>query len=1105
MRCPRCHRRFDAGRCPRDGFEAPARAAAPVPPVVHGLELERLLGEGGGGEVWAARRGGKAFALKVGDTRAHLALEARALTALGPPLTPALVEADLDASRPWLLLERLEGETLAAALGGARAPIGVVDRLANLVALVHARGWCWGDLKPENVWLAPDGALRALDFGLARCLTDAGHAEEHRLVQRAGTPHYMAPELWEGAPVSPASDAYAWAAVAWEVLAGVPPFVGTLADLREGHLHRVPRAPPQLEWLLPFLAKAPARRPAPRSAPSAPVAPVAERPPQRVDAAPTEEEVVLACVPLDELALGARQGATLVRLTDDRALFAFPAQDAVRALDAATPLAAVGVVHLARCIVSNGASGVQVLGAAVDAPERWVSTAHAGWTPEARARIGRLDATLPEVSLVGRAAERDALLEAVRHACDARLPTWCFLAGEPGTGRSRLLDEVARAAAERGAAVVRATRGAAHLHARGRLLVVADDADGLGADALSALESWTLAESARPVAVVAAVEPAFLSRHPGVGERAGRRVVVALPPLPDDAVEELARSLLAPAEFVPAELTRALAASSAGRPLALVRALEGLLRRARLWRDDVSGEWQLAPGVLEELARGAPGAGAWSSLPSDFSRVAVVCAALEEPFDAGAVAAVLAKLPADEALDAEAVLTRLVRLGVLRARGASFGFAQHSTAPALLRSAPPAELERIHRAIVTASGSWTTEAARRRRARANLALGRPAAASEDARFLGEAALAAHRAVEAVEWLTLALDGAEGAARVPLLLSLARALRRRQDFAAALGVLDDAATLAGSPAERRELDLERATCLDWLERYDEAVALGVAVEREVAGGSVAPDAAVLLALGRTALRQGRWQAALERLGAVARGDGELAVVAGALAGAAFAVVGDVSASEASFARAEAQALALGDLVHLGVVLSNRVMLHLKRGDVASAVADLERAVHLSRRAGHATIERWCSHNLAQFHLWGGRAAAALPLARRAHQLAVRFFAPSQPVSSTLLLARALAATGSAQEAHALLACVEPLRARFGAGDVAGWVTARARLGVACTDEELAFLERAPELQPDERFDALHAVSLVRPEARPAAERAAAGATPGLFGVAAAVSV
>jgi tetratricopeptide (TPR) repeat protein len=481
--------------------------------------------------------------------------------------------------------------------------------------------------------------------------------------------------------------------------------------------------------------------------------------------------------------------------------------------------------------------------------------------------------------------------------------------------------------------------------------------------------------------------------------------------------------------------------------------------------------------------------------------VAVVGAGLGDCFTEAEVAQVAQRLPPQlgfDGLDPRSVLARLVGLGVLRRDGESLGFARVSTSAGLLASAPPALVTAVHTAVVDASGDWVGETHHRRRARALMALGRTDEAWHNARWLGETALGRYQDVEAEEWLTQALAGCPAEAQVALLRARAKSRRRRQDFGLALEDLDGALLRSTSSAERLSIDLERATCFDWLERYDRSVAIGTEVEAQLAAGRLALTPGVQLAVGRTALRRGDWQRALEFLEPVWQADDdELAVVAGALGGAALSALDRLEQAEAVFAHAEARALAADDVVHLGVTLSNRVFLHLKRHDVAFAMRDLERATSLARRAGHATIERWCSHNLAQFHLWGGRPTLALPFARRAHLLAVRFFAPAPPVSSTLLLAGALAALSQFGEAGAVLAQLEPLRGGFSAADRAGWLTVTTLLGRRCTDEDIAFLRDAPELQPDQRYDSLRAAARLRPDIADIEARARGEATPGLF--------
>lgn len=252
-------------------------------PGISGYELEGSLGAGGFGEVYAARRrrDGRCVAIKLmrRENARRLDREAEALRRLGPPLVPALLEQGiLDDGSPFLVLELLEGESLATWLGGLpqaapdpRDAFGIVERLAEAVDAMHDRGVIHRDLKPENIFLRAFHSVTLIDFGLAFpvdgdwsespvALTEPG--------QRLGTATYGAPEQWRGERPTRRTDLYSFGVVAFELLCGRPPFVGTGKEVELAHVTRAPppisslaNLPPALDIVFSkALAKEPDRR-----------------------------------------------------------------------------------------------------------------------------------------------------------------------------------------------------------------------------------------------------------------------------------------------------------------------------------------------------------------------------------------------------------------------------------------------------------------------------------------------------------------------------------------------------------------------------------------------------------------------------------------------------------------------------------------------------------------------------------------------------------------------------------------------------------------------------------------------------------------------------
>ena len=289
-RCPACHRRLGASApCPLHGSGAADAArpeSAPEPPVIAGYKLGRLLGAGGFSHVWEASRAEDPvpLAIKVGRAESPVALErfrrdAEAMERIGPPHTPKVsLLGRLDDGRPYLVMERLGDQTLAAVLEALPAPPGALwaaqAGLAVAVALekAHARGIIHRDLKPENIFLSEARDRAALiDFGLMRRIDSRDERPVTRDGTVVGTPEYMAPEQIRGdAGLNAQADVYAFGVILFEMLTLRPPFAGEPGAIEHGHLElRPPRlteivpAPIEIEELvLACLAKDPERRPA---------------------------------------------------------------------------------------------------------------------------------------------------------------------------------------------------------------------------------------------------------------------------------------------------------------------------------------------------------------------------------------------------------------------------------------------------------------------------------------------------------------------------------------------------------------------------------------------------------------------------------------------------------------------------------------------------------------------------------------------------------------------------------------------------------------------------------------------------------------------------
>jgi len=214
-------------------------------------EIVALLGAGGMGEVYRARdsRLGRDVAIKilpahVASTpgfRERFAREALAISAVEHPHICTVYDVGRDGGVDYLVMQYIDGETLAERIGRGPIPASEAISLAQQIAAgleaAHERGILHRDLKPSNIKLTPDGKVKILDFGLAKTLTGATSAGQPTVSTTAettltglgvivGTAGYMSPEQTLGGAVDRRTDVWAFGCVLFEMLSGRPAFVG---------------------------------------------------------------------------------------------------------------------------------------------------------------------------------------------------------------------------------------------------------------------------------------------------------------------------------------------------------------------------------------------------------------------------------------------------------------------------------------------------------------------------------------------------------------------------------------------------------------------------------------------------------------------------------------------------------------------------------------------------------------------------------------------------------------------------------------------------------------------------------------------------------------
>jgi serine/threonine-protein kinase len=237
--------------------------------------IESQLGVGGVGAVYRATQVmlGRSVAVKLlldgldPSFRARFEREAKALAGLRHPNIVAINDYGVDHDTPYLVMELLEGETLAQRLQrGPLEPEHVLEltqQLLRALAFVHEQGLVHRDLKPGNLFLEqlPDGdeRLKLLDFGLAKFMGSPQSSPDEPTVTRAGhvvgTPAYMAPEQIAGDGADARTDTYSVGVLLFQMLTGRVPFVGEPVEQLKAHLVTVA---PTLEQVCPGLRPQPA-------------------------------------------------------------------------------------------------------------------------------------------------------------------------------------------------------------------------------------------------------------------------------------------------------------------------------------------------------------------------------------------------------------------------------------------------------------------------------------------------------------------------------------------------------------------------------------------------------------------------------------------------------------------------------------------------------------------------------------------------------------------------------------------------------------------------------------------------------------------------------
>jgi serine/threonine protein kinase len=233
-------------------------------------EILSLLGSGGMGEVYRALdpRLAREVAIKVlpsermdEERRRRLQQEARAASALNHPNIVTIYEIESADGLDFIVMEYVPGKGLDRLIPRHGMPLGEVLRIAipiaDALARAHGRGIVHRDVKPSNVIVGSEGAVKLLDFGLAKLVASAGASPEaetetaERPLTRAGTVSgttgYMSPEQASGRDVDARTDVFSFGALLYEMVTGRRAFAGdSAAATLAAVMREQPKAPSEV-------------------------------------------------------------------------------------------------------------------------------------------------------------------------------------------------------------------------------------------------------------------------------------------------------------------------------------------------------------------------------------------------------------------------------------------------------------------------------------------------------------------------------------------------------------------------------------------------------------------------------------------------------------------------------------------------------------------------------------------------------------------------------------------------------------------------------------------------------------------------------------------